>query len=132
MPWYNPFKSKKNKKTEGGGEGKKAEAAAAAAEEEDAKAALANADNGRYLVEIEAKEYDGNINVRDVNEIVEIDIDGQEEEEEDDEEEDFAPVKSITPPLPLMALRTNCALCPMVYTVEKIRRTWRRQYGAWC
>ena len=55
-----------------------------------------------------------------------------EEEEEDDEEEDFAPVKSITPPLPLMALRTNCALCPMVYTVEKIRRTWRRQYGAWC
>ena len=34
--------------------------------------ALADAGNGRYLVEIEAKEYNGNISVRDINEIVEI------------------------------------------------------------
>ena len=39
MPWYNPFKSRKNKDGE---------------EKVDDKAALADAGNGRYLVEIEA------------------------------------------------------------------------------
>jgi len=33
---------------------------------------LANADNGRFLCDIEAKEYQGNNNIRDTNEIVEI------------------------------------------------------------
>ena len=48
MPWYNPFKSRKNKDGE---------------EKVDDKA-MADAGNGRYLVEIEAKEYNGNISVR--------------------------------------------------------------------
>eukprot|EP00946_MAST-07B_sp_MAST-7B-sp1_P002729 g2729.t1 len=73
MPWYNPFKSRKNKDGE---------------EKVDDKAALADAGNGRYLVEIEAKEYNGNINVRDINEIVEIDIDGQDDSDDDSDDDD--------------------------------------------
>ena len=51
-----------------------------------ADATLANADNGRFLVEISAKEYVGNTNIRDINERVEINLEfGEEEEDEDDD-----------------------------------------------
>ena len=50
-----------------------------------ADAALANADNGRFLVEIAAKEYVGNTNIRDINERVEINLEFGEEEDDDDD-----------------------------------------------
>tara|TARA_B110000211_G_C13743261_1_gene405501 strand:+ start:128 stop:577 length:450 start_codon:yes stop_codon:yes gene_type:complete len=56
------------------------------------KAALANAENGRFLVEIEAKEYQGNTNVRDINEIVEINLDAMLDDDDDEEDDDASPL----------------------------------------
>lgn len=54
-------------------------------------AALASADNGRFLVDIEAKEYVSNVNIRDVNEMVEINLD-EDTDAEDEDDDDSAPL----------------------------------------
>ena len=50
--------------------------------------ALASAENGRFLVEIEAKEYVGNKNIRDVGEMVEINIDAMDGDDDGDDDTD--------------------------------------------